>query len=125
MGKKKLSGTFPGSETPPPSEMKLERPAWAGKKRSNFDLKICNHTYKVEWVKGLLEKEDLYGDCESIERKIRLDADLTCEEAQETLIHECAHAVSFALGLELSEQRVTSLGAGLQQMLAPILLKDI
>jgi hypothetical protein len=51
------------------------------------------------------------------ESRIRLDSTLKKELHDQTLLHEIIHAVESSLGLEMSEQTVTSLAAGMYQVM--------
>ena len=42
----------------------------------------------------------------------------------DTLIHECVHAISDLHALGLCEAQVSSLGVGLAQALAPVIVED-
>ncbi len=84
-------------------------------------LKIAGYKVEVRWTRDLVERTDCAGLWHPDKRLIELDAGLSDIEAQETLIHECAHAASDIRGLNLSEGQVRHLGLDLQQMLAPYL----
>lgn len=84
-------------------------------------LKLAGHSIEVRWVKDLAETQECAGSWQWSKMRIELDSELTEAEAQETLIHECAHAVSDLRGLELTESQVRHLGLDLQQMLTPFL----
>lgn len=84
-------------------------------------LPIAGHTVAVHWVKDLIEREECAGIWRPDKRRISMDASLSQAEAQETLIHECAHASSDTRDLGLTEDQVRNLALDLQQMLAPFL----
>lgn len=99
--------------------MKIPRKA---RKPGTFTvLELAGHSVEVQWIKGLTDEHECAGSWNWAKMRIELDADLSAVEAQETLIHECAHAVSDLRALDLSESQVRHLGLDLQQMLKPFL----
>jgi hypothetical protein len=80
-------------------------------------LQLGGHAIAVIWVPDLEEREGCEGRWSWKAMRIELDAALTRSQAQEVLIHECAHAVSDIHDLKLTERQARALGVGLQQML--------
>lgn len=120
-----MKTTLPPREPygPLPGQRQLQ--PYTGPERKDFDVHLMRWTYHVRWVKDLMKTEKLYGDVDYETRVIRIDADIPADEAQDTLIHECIHAISEAFDLGISEMKTRILGTALQCMLQDALLKDI
>lgn len=84
-----------------------------------FDL--AGHRWEAWRVEGLAENRSLFGQCLYPQRRIEVDALLEGASLDETLLHECIHAVAFEFGINVPEKQVRTLGLGLHQMFMPYL----
>ena len=98
--------------------------------RRSKKLQLGGHMVKIKWVDmSELEEESggiIYGMWDSEENTIFLHEKRVNEspsQAQDTLIHECIHAIDDTYRLGLKHQTVHILGTALQQMLKPWLKK--
>ena len=87
--------------------------------RKTAKLKLGGHTWQVE--RHDMRVERLWGETIHFEKRIRLEKTMSGPQLDETLIHECIHAVNNTMGHDLTEETVRQLAVGLQQMLAPYL----
>jgi hypothetical protein len=67
-------------------------------------LKIGGAIYTVNEVDGLMRKLSLFGNVDFSDCIIQIDANISDERKEQTLIHEMLHAVHFEAGYDPSEQ---------------------
>jgi Zn-dependent peptidase ImmA (M78 family) len=67
-------------------------------------LKIGGAIYTVNEVDGLLRKLNMYGNVDFSDCIIQIDADMSEERKEQTIIHEMMHAVHFEAGYNPEEQ---------------------
>jgi Zn-dependent peptidase ImmA (M78 family) len=67
-------------------------------------LKVGGAVYTVNEVKGLVSKVSMYGNVDFSDCIIQIDANISDERKEQTLIHEMLHAVHFEDGYDPSEQ---------------------
>lgn len=82
---------------------------------SNYkvNMKILGKNFEVIEVDDTSLFMDKLGMVDFAKNRIYLAPNDNPEIVQETLLHEIIHAISFALGLKLSERKVTALSSGL------------
>lgn len=78
----------------------------------NKTVKICGVDYQIV-TKNSLDMPDALGQCHSDCQQIWILDSNTEETNTNVLLHECLHAISDALDLELSERQVTVLATAL------------
>lgn len=69
-------------------------------------IKVAGTHYNVMRAQGLASGDRLYGDVNYVIHRIRVDADLSPERAQQTLIHELLHAVFYEAGYDEQDEEV-------------------
>jgi hypothetical protein len=67
-------------------------------------LKVGGTIYTVNEVNGLLRKLSMYGNVDFGDCIIQIDADMSDERKEQTIIHETLHAVHFEAGYNPEEQ---------------------
>jgi Zn-dependent peptidase ImmA (M78 family) len=67
-------------------------------------LKVGGAIYTINEVKGLVSKVSMYGNVDFSDCIIQIDANISDERKEQTLIHEMLHAVHFEAGYDPSEQ---------------------
>jgi Zn-dependent peptidase ImmA (M78 family) len=67
-------------------------------------LKVGGTIYTVNEVDGLLRKLSMYGNVDFSDCIIQIDADMSEERKEQTIIHEMLHAVHFEAGYNPEEQ---------------------
>jgi Zn-dependent peptidase ImmA (M78 family) len=67
-------------------------------------LKVGGAIYTVNEVDGLMRKLSLFGNVDFSDCIIQIDADISDERKEQTLIHEMLHAVHFEAGYDPSDQ---------------------
>lgn len=75
-------------------------------------VKICGVDYKIV-TKNSMDMPDALGLCHSDQQQIWLLDSNTDETNTNVLLHECLHAISDALDLELTERQVNVLATAL------------
>lgn len=78
----------------------------------NKTVKICGVDFQIVNKNGM-DMPDALGLCHSDQQQIWLLESNTTETNTNVLLHECLHAISDALDLELSERQVTVLATAL------------
>lgn len=78
-------------------------------------MKILGYQYKI--VKKHSDNIEGLGYCKSTQLQIDINEKQAPQQLESTMLHEMLHALSYHLHLELSEQQVMSLEAGLYQSL--------
>ena len=73
-------------------------------------LKILGKKWSVDYKS--MEKDEL-GECDLENQSITIKDGLKTEQETSTLLHECIHASSDSLGLNLTEKQVQGLETGL------------
>ena len=76
-----------------------------------FDILGVPHSVRV--VEARLLPSDALGQCDAANAEILVQEGLPPGVEKRITIHELVHAIDDALGLELSEEQVAGLGAGL------------
>jgi hypothetical protein len=64
---------------------------------------------------GQLAKDEI-GECDLENQHVTVKDGLKPEQEQSTLLHECIHAISDSLGLNLTEKQVQGLETGLYDL---------
>jgi hypothetical protein len=67
-------------------------------------LKVGGTIYTVNEVAGLLRKLSMYGNVDFGDCIIQIDADMSDERKEQTIIHEMLHATHFEAGYNPEEQ---------------------
>jgi Zn-dependent peptidase ImmA (M78 family) len=67
-------------------------------------IKVGGTIYTVNEVDGLLRKLSMYGNVDFSDCIIQIDADMSEERKEQTIIHEMLHAVHFEAGYNPEEQ---------------------
>jgi len=68
------------------------------------EIKVGGALYIVQEVEGLQRKYGLFGQVDFSDCVIQIDADLTTERKEQTLVHEVLHAIMFEAGYNPEEQ---------------------
>lgn len=76
-------------------------------------VKIGYSTYQIVEVECVNKFEPRKGEINFFERQIRIDRNLAPQDKKETLLHEIIHGIEEFMGMELEEDQVRTLGAGL------------
>lgn len=76
-------------------------------------MKILGYEYKLSPKKKLVS----LGSINETKLKIKIDKNLVAAQLYSTILHEVIHALSYHLHLDLSENQVMGLEAGLYQTL--------
>jgi hypothetical protein len=79
-------------------------------------LKILGKPFTVRWLTDELDAS-LNGECDSDSQMILVRDGLPLEQLQDTLLHECIHAVDEAMDARMSESQVKKLATGLLAVL--------
>lgn len=53
-----------------------------------------------------------WGHCDSARGEIRVQEDLCPDQRRDTILHECLHAIDYAVSLDISERQVHAMAAG-------------
>jgi hypothetical protein len=77
-------------------------------------LRILGKKWTVTF--GPLAAKDELGECDLENQHLTVKDGLKLEQEQSTLLHECIHAISDSLGLDLSERQVQGLETGLYDL---------
>jgi hypothetical protein len=91
-------------------------------------IRIVGKDYKVNIVESLIrDQELLHGLCEPHICTISLSDSQDIQNQKDTIIHECAHAIAEAMGVDIPEQHILILGTGLYAWMRenPLLIKWI
>ena len=80
-------------------------------------LTVAGVDFKVKRVKGLGRNNSNRGEIQYFDREIRLDPDLVAADAEQSFIHEAAHAIDDTFACKLSESQVKRMAHGFYQML--------
>ena len=94
-------------------------------RRKPFSLELGGHQIQVNWLKGLRKKLHCDGRYFPGQALIELDADLTDDNALETLIHELLHVVEDIHNINLGEKRVRLIGFSMHALLKPLLVRKL
>lgn len=78
-------------------------------------IKVMGHTYAFEY-KDLRHEGTLGNSC-GMKGYIRIDTCQTESQQKETLLHEIFHQISYTLHLDLKEETVQRLAAGIQALI--------
>lgn len=73
-------------------------------------IKILGKRWTVEY-KAMVKDE--MGECDLENQNLTIKEGIPAEQEKSTLLHECIHAISDSLGLNLSEKQVQGLETGL------------
>ena len=76
-------------------------------------IDILGVTYEIVQVDASSLPDGYRGLCDSSHAKITLSNDLPSSVRRQILLHEITHAISDSLGMELTEEQVSSIGTGL------------
>jgi hypothetical protein len=76
-------------------------------------VRVLGKIYEIERVSQF----EAAGQCFDAKQLIKVDADLPLELAQDTLIHECIHALDYCMHLEMTERQVSALASGLTALI--------
>lgn len=85
-------------------------------KHDNYTIALSHYRYAVRWVQPS-ELEHDYGECDSNQRTIRIARTSDQKRVLQVKLHEYIHAIEGVYGLDLGEQTVDTLAAGLSQIL--------
>jgi hypothetical protein len=83
-------------------------------------IKVGGTIYTVNEVKGLVSKVEMFGNVDFSDCVIQVDADISDERKEQTIIHELLHAIFFESGFgpeEQSEDLVTRASNVLHQVI--------
>ena len=78
-----------------------------------LDAQIVGKTYKIQYVKGQPLEEDDMGECDDESQLISVCDGLPLGNEQDTVLHECLHALDKQFGIRLTEKHVTRLAPAL------------
>lgn len=70
---------------------------------------VVGKTYRIQYVKGQPLAEDDMGECDDENQLISICDGLPLGNEQDTVLHECIHALDKQFGIKLSERQVTRL----------------
>jgi len=76
-------------------------------------VEIVGKTYRIQYVKGQPLAEDDMGECDDENQLISICDGLPLGNEQDTVLHECIHALDKQFGIHLSEKQVTRLAPAL------------
>lgn len=74
---------------------------------------IVGKTYRIQYVRGQPLEEDDMGECDDENQLISVCDGLPLGNEQDTVLHECLHALDKQFGIRLSERQVTRLAPAL------------
>jgi hypothetical protein len=80
-------------------------------------IRILGKTYSVKFTNDAPVHEDAQGHCDYLKLRLTVREGLAPAEERSTLLHEALHAVSQAMGMNLSEAQVGRLEGGLFAMI--------
>ena len=72
-------------------------------------VRIIGKTYRIKYVSGKPLEEDDLGEFDPAKQSITIRRGQPLEQEQDTLLHECLHAISSELDLSLTEKQVRPL----------------
>lgn len=79
-------------------------------------VKIVGKNYSVVVV-DKVDEEDSLGDSDEPSQQITIRRCQHFEAAKDTVLHEIVHAIDHAMGMDLAEQQVVGIAAGVLQVL--------
>ncbi len=80
-------------------------------------IRILGKRFSVEYANGAPLDDGLNGECDSDKQHILIRDGQPLESEQDTLLHECLHAIDEAMGLKLKESQVKGAATGLLAVL--------
>jgi hypothetical protein len=75
--------------------------------------KVIGKTYAIQYVKGSPLAEDDMGECDDENQLISVCDGLPLDNEQDTVLHECIHALDKQFSMGLKEQQVAKLATAL------------
>jgi len=75
--------------------------------------KVVGKVYRIQFVKGHPLAEDDMGECDDENQLISVCDGLPLGNEQDTVLHECIHALDKQFGLKLKEAQVTGLATAM------------
>lgn len=87
------------------------------KPRFPKQLLILGKKYTVKYVGGKPLGSDELGVCDPDKHTLSIRSKLVPEQTLSTLLHECLHAISDAVEINLSEKQVKKLETGVYDLL--------
>lgn len=77
-------------------------------------IRVVGKQFQIEFVPADHEKlEEAYGLCNTDEQRIWIREGQPLESEQDTVLHECLHAVESAMNLDLEDDIIHRLATGL------------
>ena len=76
------------------------------------EVKILGKTYRLSIVEKV-DDQDSLGECNDALQRILVKAGQKPDQAMDTVIHECVHAIDYQMSLGLTERQVHCVAAGL------------
>ena len=67
-------------------------------------------------IYGKLDEKDDLGECDLEKQTLTIKDGMKLEQEQSTVLHECIHAISDSLGLNLTERQVQGLETGIYDL---------
>lgn len=80
-------------------------------------LKILGKPFSVIYTVAAPLEEDLNGECDSDKQSILVRDGQPLESEQDTVLHECLHAIDEAVDAKLKETQIKKLATGLLAVL--------
>jgi len=85
----------------------------AEKHKRPLSAKVVGKVYRIQFVKGHPLEEDDMGECDDENQLISVCDGLPLGNEQDTVLHECIHALDKQFGLKLKEAQVTGLATAM------------
>ena len=82
-------------------------------------IQIIGKRFDIKWLTGddPILPLDQVGECDTAEQEISIRNNLKPDTEKDTMLHETIHAVSDAMGLDMTEEQVMGLASGLLAVL--------
>jgi hypothetical protein len=80
-------------------------------------VRILGKRFSLSYVSGQPLADDLNGECDTDKQQILVRDGQPLESEQDTVLHECLHAIDEAMGLKMREPQVKGAATGLLAML--------
>jgi hypothetical protein len=75
-------------------------------------VKILGKTYALHVV-DKVDDQDSLGECNDVLQRILVKSGQKPDQAMDTVVHECVHAIDYQMHLGLTERQVHCVAAGL------------
>jgi hypothetical protein len=80
-------------------------------------IRILGKPFAVQYVSGVPLEDDLNGECDTDKQAILIREGQPLESEQDTLLHECLHAIDEAVDARLKETQVKKVATALLAVL--------